>query len=174
MHLRNRTRAQNGASKHDETEKPKASLSARPVLLLVGLVTVGHPQHRKAEASCEMDRPTADIFPLDAVSSTFPADVDVRLTNAALPARLYCSLCQMVREPVPAGLSRPRRIPPRSLSRYAGVLLQRQPWRLDRARRKPSRHHASHARGWGTTTIYKQPSEQCAPRSPLEPIPKSE
>ena len=68
------------------------------MLLLVGLVTVGHPQHRKAEAGREMERPTVDIFPLDAVSSTFPTDVDVRLTN-----------------------------------------------------------------------IYKQPSEQCAPRSPLEP-----
>ena len=39
----------------------------------------------------------SDIFPLAAVSDVYPADVDVRLTNHALTAKLYCGLCQMVR-----------------------------------------------------------------------------
>ena len=37
------------------------------------------------------------LFPLDAISTTFPEDVDVRLVANSLGARLYVGVCQFVR-----------------------------------------------------------------------------
>ena len=52
---------------------------------------------RRETASAGDMSASRDLFPLEAVSATFPKNVDTRLTNHSLPSSVYTSFCQLVR-----------------------------------------------------------------------------